>query len=274
MNLNEIINKFQGVIAVALIIFVLIYGSYNFIYKPKLKEIRNLQNSLKLIDSEIKMIQGGELLLKDLDVAKAMLRSELDQLSKKIPPETDTPYLINNYISVVGKGLKIDYNLIQPGALAQEQRYKRLPLRVEFEGDYANLNNYLGQLKNLPVTIRVDNMELHKLSGTRKLAVRILLSAFVVPGGKEKPPAPPGEYKYLFDPFYTVRAKKTELKFEAVTGLKYIGYWMGKNMKAVINDEAVTTGDSVKGFKVLKIYKDRVILGKDNRLYELTIGGK
>ena len=274
--MEEFISKWQNAIVGILVVLILIYGTYNYIYKPKIREIKSLQNSLKLINSEIMMIQGGDLLLKDLDAARAMLKKELSEISVKIPQESETPYLINNFISVVGKGLNIDYNLIQPGDLAPEQRYKRLPLRVEFEGDYADLNSYLAQLKKLPVTIRVDTMDLHKLTG-KKLAVRMLLSAFVLPGAKQKPPGTLSEYYTVFDPFYsasTARVKREGLKLEATTGLKYSGYWMGKNIKAIINDEVLTAGQSISGFEVLRIFKDRIILKKNSKLYELTLGGK
>ena len=273
--MNELLSKYENLIAGLVIILVLVYGTYNYMYKPKLKEIESLKNTLKLLDSEIKMIPGGDLLLKNMDAARSLLRSELDELSKKVPSETQTPYIINNFISVVGKGLNIDYNLIQPFTVAQEQQYKRLPLRVEFEGDFANLNSYLGQLKKLQATIRVDKMELHKLSNTKKLAVKMDLSAFVMPGGAEKPAVKIISYPYLFDPFYT-RVEKSAgsgLKFEGITGLRYSGFWLGKGIKAIINDEILGPGESILGFKVLKIYKDRVILEKKNRLYELTLGG-
>jgi Tfp pilus assembly protein PilO len=272
--MEAFLSKWQNLIAGILIALVLIYGTYNYFYKPKLKEITSLKSSLKLIDSEIKMIQGGELLLKDLNAAKGMLNKELEELSRKIPSESQTPYLINSFISVVGKGLNIDYNLIQPFNLEQEQKYKKLPLKVEFEGNYADLNSYLAQLKSLPVTIRVDSMLLNKTSRANKLAVSMALSVFVMPGGAEKPPGAVKGYSYIYDPFYAVRGKSQELKIEPIKGLRYSGYFMGKEIKAIINDEVLSAGESIQGFSILKIYKDRVVLAKNKKLYELTLKEK
>jgi len=275
MNMNEMLAKFQNLIIGVLAILILAYGVNTYIYKPKIKEIKSLKSSLKMIDTEIKGIPGGEMLLKDTPAARAMIKNELDEISGKIPTEKQTPYLINNFISIVGKGLNIDYNLIQPGDLSPENKYKRLPLRVEFEGAYVDLNAYLAQLKKLPATIRVDNMDLHKLSGTRKLGIRMLLSAFVMPGGAEKPAGKPKEYYTFYDPFYLQRAKGQSARPKsAVSGLVYSGYWMGRDLKAIINDEIVSAGQNFKGFEVVRIYKDRVILKKDNVSYELPLGGK
>ena len=273
--MEEFLSKWQNLIAGALIALILSYGAYNYVYKPKMKEISNLKSSLQLIDSEIKMFEGGYLLLKDLNAAKSMLNKELDEISKKIPSESKTPYLINNFISIVGKGLNIDYNLIQPSNLVQEQKYKRLPLKVEFEGDYADLNAYLAQLKKLPVTIRVDSLDLRKISGVKKLSVSMALSAFVMPGGVEKKPMAEVEgYSYYYDPFYTTRAKRPTLRTETVTGLRYSGYFLGRELKAIINDEVLKAGESINGYRIVSIYKDRVMLEKDKKRYELTIKEK
>jgi type IV pilus assembly protein PilO len=272
--MQEFAAKWQNLIIGALAVLIVLYGAYNYLYKPKLKEIESLKSSLQMIDNEIRMIEGGDLLLKDPNSAKAVLQKELDELSVKIPSEVDTPYLINNFISVVGKGLNIDYNLIQPSGLEDEQKYKRLPLRVEFVGDYSDLNSYLAQLKKLPVTIRVDSMELHKVTGANKLTISMVLSAFVMPGGPEKPPGSIKGYSYMFDPFYVASATAEAAKPEGVKALRYSGYFKGREVEAIINDESLKAGDSIQGFRILKIYKDRVILVKAKKSYVLTLEEK
>jgi Tfp pilus assembly protein PilO len=272
--MQEFATKWQNLIVGALAVLVLLYGSYHYLYKPKLKEIESLKSSLQMIDNEIRMIEGGDLLLKDPNAAKGVLQKELDELSVKIPSEVDTPYLINNFISVVGKGLNIDYNLIQPSGLEDEQKYKRLPLRVEFEGDYSDLNSYLAQLKKLPVTIRVDSMDLHKVAGANKLTISMMLSAFVMPGGPEKPAGTEKGYSYMYDPFYVESATAEVVKPEGVKALRYSGYFKGREVEAIINDESLKTGDSIQGFRIMNIYKDRVVLVKAKKSYVLTLEEK
>jgi Tfp pilus assembly protein PilO len=272
--MEEFLSKWQNMIVGTLVGLVLIYGAYNYLYKPKLIEIASLKSTLQLIDSEIKTIEGGELLLKDLNAAKAMLDKELEEMSKKIPSEVEAPYLINNFISVVGKGLNIDYNLIRPLGIQDEQKYKRLPLNVEFEGNYADLNSYLAQLKGLPVTIRVDSMELRKVAGAGKLIVSMMLSAFVMPGGPEKPPGGVKGYSYMFDPFNTGAENIEEIKPSGVTGLRYSGYFAGRETKAIINDEVLRAGENIQGFRISKIYKETVVLTKDGKSFQLPIKEK
>jgi Tfp pilus assembly protein PilO len=272
--MDEKMSKYQSLLIAVIAVMAVIWACYTYVYKPKLSEINSLVNSLKLIDSEIKMIDGGDMLLRDLPKAKDLIKGQLNSLSQKIPSEADTPYLINNFISVVGKGLKIDYNLIQPGVLGPEKQYMRLPIQIEFEGDYANLNAYLDQLKKLPVTIRVDSLNLNKMSDSNKLAVKMTLSAFFMPGGQGRPDEKLAEFKRLYDPFYVPTSSgstKKELIIEKAPDLKYTGFVISKGIKAIINDEMVMTGSIVKGFKVYKIYKDRVVLVKNKKLFELPL---
>lgn len=268
-------SLFENFVAFALIIAVCALACYWVLIKPKLREINSLTNSLRLIDSEIRSEQGGELALKDVETSRALVQKQLADIAARVPGEVESPYLINNFISVVGKGLNIDYNLIQPGEIVQEDRYKRLPLRVEFEGSYGNLNLYLSQLKKLPVTIRVDSMDLHQLGDTDKLSVRMDLSAFVMAGGTERPDIKSEGAPVQKNPFLVHYAPATsesrQLRLEAPTSLKYTGYWMGQIMHAFLDDNVVKEGDTIQGFKVVKIYKDRVILTKNKKTYALPL---
>lgn len=273
MDMNELFQKWQNLIAGVLIVLILVYGSYTYIYKPKLKEIKNIMSSLAMIDSEIKMLQGGTLLLKDTNAARAQLQKELDELGKKIPSEVETPYLINNFIMIVGNGLNIAYNLIQPSDPVIEKQYKRVPLKVEFEGDYADLNTYLAQLKKLPVTIRVDSLALRKIQDTNKLSVNMMLSAFVMPGGPQKTGGIMKGASSAYDPFYirsgssTAKPRTTPLKVLTYSGY----YWTGNKIKAIINDELLDVGQTIQGFKVIKIDKDKVTVMKGNVKVEVAL---
>ncbi len=276
--MEEFISKWRDEIVAIAVMLVLLYGMNHYLYAPKYKEINDLKASLKSVDDEISRVTEGPLPVKDLNVVKAMIKSELADLSAKVPSEGETPYLINNFISVVGKGLNIDYNLIQPSDLVQEQKYKRLPLHVEFTGTYADTNSYLAQLKLLPVTIRVDSMDMNKIVNQNVLNVSMSLSEFVLPGPSSKPPGEEKGYSSMADPFYTETGNE-ELAPAAtapkgVKQLKYLGYVKGLVERAIINDEVLKTGDRILGYKLLKIRRDNVSLVKNGTHYDIPIGKK
>ena len=263
----------QKILAVILIAVVVIWGSYNYLYKPKLAEIDSLKNTLEMIDLEIKIIVPDEKILEDEAKLKKIIKTELEELIAKIPTEAEVPFIIEKFISEVGKGLNIDYNLIQPQPVVSEGKYKRLPLKVDFISDYMDLNSYLTKLKTLPSTIRTDELDLKRTGELPKLQVHMLLSSFVMPG---EAPAKAWQFQrkpYLYDPFFKPEEKAKVVIPKKKEDIVLQGIWKGKKYIAFINDKAVEVNQYINGYKVIKIEDNKVILQKDRKIYTLEFGG-
>lgn len=263
----------QKTLAIILIAVVIIWGSYNYLYRPKLAEIDSLKKTLEMIDLEIKMIVPDEKVLKRGVELKKIIKAELDELIAKIPTEAEVPFIIEKFISEVGKGLNIDYNLIQPQPVVSEGKYKRLPLKVTFISDYMDLNLYLTKLKTLPSTIRTDELDLKRTGELPKLKVHMLLSSFVMPG---EAPVKAWQFRrkpYLYDPFFKPEEKARVVIPKKKEDLVLQGIWKGKKNIAFINDKAVGVGQYINGYKVIKIEDNKVILQKGRKTYTLKFGG-
>jgi len=71
------------------------------------------------------------------------------------------------------------------------------------------------------------------------------------------------------DPFFFTRPKKI---YKGTTLLlKGISLGKDKTVFALINDQIVTTGDAVEGYKVLEIQKDKVLLRKGSDSFYLAM---
>lgn len=274
----------QKAVAVALIICALSWLCYSYVYRPKLVEIKDLRTKLKDIDLEMTMILGEKVVLKKGQEKVALLQKELEEMMKKIPTEQEVPFLLNQFISEIGKGLNIEYTAIEPKDLAKEGNYKILPLQVSFNSDYPIVTSYLSQLKSLPSTIRVDNLIIRRTLGSQaqpaQLEIGMNLSAFVMPGkaikNTESEARPP---LYFANPFEesqkaAVKPDGTQKKKISETGLILQGLWKGKETKVFINDKMVGIGDSVDGYKLISIKEDKVVVQKGGKRYTLPLGGK
>ncbi|MCD6583860.1 MAG: hypothetical protein J7K71_04160 [Candidatus Omnitrophica bacterium] len=73
------------------------------------------------------------------------------------------------------------------------------------------------------------------------------------------------------DPFFSSFLVKKEVS--KTTSLTLKGVTIGKDKKgyAFINDEIVTIGDTIEGYQVIEIQKNKVILKRDNELFYLTL---
>jgi Tfp pilus assembly protein PilO len=275
--MDDLLNAplWQKVLAVVLIAGFAFWGYYNYLYVPKVREINSLKNTLKSVEMEIKLITPPEVADAEHIDIKEIIKKEIEDLMKKIPTEQEVPFIIDELITRVGRGLNIDYRLIQPQSIAPEGKYKKLPFKVSFLSDYTDLNLYMKKLKGLPATVRIDTLSLNKASAPPKLKVDMMLSIFIMPGapvtkkedkfyGKRKP--------YLFDPFFKpVEVVDKGKKKKAPVELQ--GIWMGRTAKAIINEKVLTPGDSIAGYELIIIEKNSVTLLKDNKKLILEIKG-
>ena len=267
------------VVAILLVILILIWGGYNFIFKPKIHEINLVQNQLNEIDLEIKQKTPAEVIFKGKGKG---LKKELEEAIRKIPSEDEVPELLDQLISNLGKDLEINYSLLQPQPLIDEGQSKRLPLNLNFSADYVDLNLYLGQLENFPTAIRVESLKINRAAETQKLDIQLSLSAYVMAGkrvGIEKLAAPvlkEGQ-ALIYDPFTAKLDEKIALDKKEPQGkptLKLKGVYQGAKPRAFIDEQMVGLGETIDGYKLVGIYADKVIVSRNNMLYTLTMEGK
>jgi hypothetical protein len=132
------------------------------------------------------------------------------------------------------------------------------------------------QLKNLPATVRIDTFSLDRTTNAPKLSTNMTLSIFIMPVADEKPreEKPLAQKPYLFDPFFKF-LESLEGSKEKRPDLVLQGIWKGKELKAIINDQHISVGESTKGYELIEIRKDEVVLFKGGNKFNLKIeGGK
>lgn len=270
----------QKIIAVVLILAAVTWLSYSYVYRPKITEINQLSMKLKDIDMEMTMLLGEKVVLKKGEEQINLMQKELEDMMKKIPTEQEVPFLLNQFVTDVGKGLNIEYTAIEPKSLASESNYKVLPLHVSFNSEYPIVTSYLSQLKNLPSTIRVDALLIKRTFGTPpQLEINMNLSAFVMPGNALKnykiEARPPQYFANPFQEEQKVLLKPFQKAFKSsATGLIFQGVWKGKETKVFINDKMIGIGETVEDYKLISIKENKVVVQKGGKKYTLTLGGK
>ena len=264
-------------IAVAVIVMVAAgWLSYGYFYKPKIQEINGYRLVIKDIEREVAPILGEDIILqKGSDKVKIQaLEDELARLSEKIPTDKEIPYLIGNFVSEVGKELNIDYNLIEPQAIINENNYRRVPLKVEFTTDLGNFYAYLSQLKNLPATVRIDSLSLDKITAD-KINVQLGLSAFVMAGKEIRSHEITGEAPTFYKDIFALETKpainSSAPQPESRPALTLQGFWRGNKTKAFINSNIVGIGEIIDGYTLDSITGNRAVLTKNGKSYTLTL---
>ncbi|MEK7376475.1 MAG: type 4a pilus biogenesis protein PilO [Candidatus Margulisiibacteriota bacterium] len=271
-----------GVLILAII--AVAWGSYNLYYKGKIKQMSELKMALLTTEKEIELLRPIDILQKGKLPVHELIEKQLAQISKKIPNELEVPYLLQGFIVNSAKGLNITYDLITPMAPVQEQKYKRVPIKVNFSCDFESLNSYIMNLENLPITVRIDALDVSKASAPPLLNVKMDLSAFVSPGGSVQSASDKlSRFKVpLTDPFFSggIKAavpppnKTTKKQIKRSSSLPvFSGIFEGTVPKAFIGAGIAGVGESVDGYEVLEIASNKkVIVKKSGKIYTLTLG--
>jgi len=271
----------------ALVAGVVIYYGFGYFLSPKLAARDSLEAEIRTMDTELKefLPPDASTSKEGIDLAIVKLRKELDEAMKKIPYESDIPYLLDGFISTAGRGLKtFTYNLIEPGVLSDEGSYKRLPLRISFNASYTDFNIYLMQLENLPTIIRVDNISIKTAADSPTLSFEMNISAFTMPGSRpegeapvEKTSAPRLFPSYYKDPFMKVAIASPagptgpSIPMVIEPEIKLYGIWRGTKPRAFINQDMVGIGEKVEGYTVTGIYANYVTLYKNGLVKTLYL---
>jgi Tfp pilus assembly protein PilO len=263
-----------------MLILLLGWILYRTLITPKRKGINALKQNLKNIEYQIGNVLGEEVELRGGALEAEELEDHLKTLILKIPSERDIPDIINRFLTQVGKGLKIDYTLIQPKKLESEGRYKKLPIELEFTTSYAHFNTYLSQLNAMPEVFRIESMDMRRSPvQADQLHVHLLLSAFVMPGGVEEkaeaiakeayPEAPKvSPFKPKAIPVKPKAGPSQPLSpgaTETEAPLTLQGIMQGDIKAAIINDSIVYVDDVIEGYRVLNIKENSVVLRKGRR---------
>jgi Tfp pilus assembly protein PilO len=257
--------------------------AYRVFISPKSQGIKNLQQTLQRIERQINTIFGDDVTLRGGTAQNEEILRQLDKFKRQIPSENDLPRVVDEIISQSGKGLDIDYRLIEPQELQTEDKYKRLPLKLSFVSTYPAFISYLTQLAGLSVIVVVDKLGLKRSpAATDKIEIELDLSAFLMP-------AKPGDGQsakklvtapaLLTDPFRVeelsleamLRASLVMKKPISQPSLNLQGIWQGKEARAFINGRTLQLGDQINGYQLSQIKGKKAVLTKGGKTYTLTL---
>jgi Tfp pilus assembly protein PilO len=282
MDVRDRITRLATFILILILGFVL----YRTLITPKRQGINSLKQNLKNIELQLSSVLGEEVTLGGGEAGEEELEDYLKNLILKIPSERDIPRVINQFLTQVGKGLSVDYSLIQPRSLQPKGRYQKLPIELKFSTNYEHFNTYLSQLKALPEVFVIDSMDMRRMPGKAdRLNVHLVVSAFVMPGRVESKieaitmeayPEEPEASPFIprgFPPQPEAIKAPSEAAVGETQAPSFIlqGIVLGEFKSAIINDRLVYVDDLIEGYRVINIKQDTVILQRGRRVIKLQL---
>ncbi|MEW6599595.1 MAG: type 4a pilus biogenesis protein PilO [Nitrospirota bacterium] len=163
INFNRLKNlspRVQLIVAVApsLILIVLFFF---FIFAPKSKEIRGLNEKIDQKDQQIAVNEEQVRRLDDLIVENALLKQKLEKLKQQLPEEKEVSVLLKQ-VSDLGLMSGLQIMLWKPEARRTDPSglYVEIPVKVEVLAEYHRLGDFLSQISRLPRLVNISDITL------------------------------------------------------------------------------------------------------------------
>lgn len=162
-------------------------GGYFFVVGPKRAEAAKLDEEIATLQTQIGQARAVSLgITPEVEVKSA----KLFRLAKAMPDRADMAGVVLQ-LNRTAADTGIVFESIAPGAAVVAGSYQRVPITLEFEGDFYSLSDFLFRLRNL-VQVRdgelastgrlfaVDNLTFTEVAGSfPRIAATLTVSAYV-----------------------------------------------------------------------------------------------
>jgi type IV pilus assembly protein PilO len=155
-------------------IFLLLGGAFFYgLFKPKMKELSDLQK--KQADLS-KQIQENKRIADNLPKFKKdyeQLKVDLDSALTELPNQKEIPSLLTS-ITSRGKDAGLDFLIFKPKAEEPKDFYSAVPVDISIYGSFYNVANFFVAVSRLPRIVNITNVNFAEIRNTGgRMVVRV-----------------------------------------------------------------------------------------------------
>lgn len=199
VNKKQRLSRGAQVAIVAIVLLGVGAAGYFLVVGPKRAEAAKLDEEIAALQTRIITARAASL---GIQTPGAKVQTaNLYRLAKAMPDRADMSGVVLQ-LNRTAADTGIEFRSIAPGAAVVAGSYQRVPITLEFEGDFYSLSDFLYRLRNL-VQVRdgelmstgrlfaVDNLTFTELSGSfPRISATLIVSAYVYGTGAPVTTAP------------------------------------------------------------------------------------
>jgi type IV pilus assembly protein PilO len=139
-------------------ILVPLFLFYKFYYVPTKEKINVLREEVKKLDLEI---QKYEDMARKTTILEAQMRQRqefLERVKEILPSEKEIPDILRQ-ISDLAKEHNLEVITFEPEKEIPQNYYNIIPLKMEIQGRFSNVLNFLNSIENLQRLIALSNVK-------------------------------------------------------------------------------------------------------------------
>lgn len=138
--------------------FLIVIGGFVYLsFLPKFKIIGELEKEYKELSQQL---VAAKQKASELDkYRKEFAEAEIDfeKVKKSLPEERDIPKLLAT-VSSSGQEAGMDFLLFEPKKEQKKEFYASIPVAIEVEGTYQNLETFFDKVSMLPRIVNIENI--------------------------------------------------------------------------------------------------------------------
>ena len=173
INLN--IKRFDQ-ICISLVIIVSLICGY-WVMNRIIKQRGQLRQENEIISKTIIELKSAEENFENLNTLLADTRTELEFLDKRIPRSVNIGQVLKE-IDYLMKDRNITLLSLQPLPPVEEKLYTKIPIRVMFEGSFANIYHLLYDLETMNRMLVAEDMSISRRNLDEKCHVVLTASVY------------------------------------------------------------------------------------------------
>lgn len=151
------------------------FTGFHFVYRPKMAELRSLEQMQK--EEKEKKLLGEEV---------ASLKKKISEYREKwLPPSGKEEIELLNRVREIANGAQVRVISMVPEEVKRPRKavYRKFSLTISFEGTYHHLGDFISKVENEERMMKIDAMEFSILSKQVEfpLVCKVTLSLYLVP---------------------------------------------------------------------------------------------
>lgn len=193
---NEVSNVKKTVLVI-LVAALTLTSFYLLLYKPKVDEVKKINNSLDKTISDIKnnkdVLRRKEELKREYQAALAKLEKNDQDQPIKVNQKSDLIVRVNELMNETNVDLKTMESLSNKKTESQKYGYTKMPIAIEINGGYDNILKFVNEIERLKYLIKVDTLNVNSnlkadldSGSTAEINAQIKLVAFATDDAKRR----------------------------------------------------------------------------------------
>lgn len=142
-------------------------ASYIYVFQPRNADIEQARTEVQIKQARLEQLAQVQSQIDDIGLEIARGEEAIEVIEEKLPSAGEVEVIVEQ-VWRLAEEHDLDVKSMESQKPVPAALYMELPLRYTMEGNFDGFYEFLLQLENLPRITRIHNMELERISDSRR----------------------------------------------------------------------------------------------------------